>query len=337
MKRYPAALTVALFLLLALPALASAATIPVLPGGGGSPAPKTKPKPKPAHMYLSLDHAIKAGHNRLALTGRAVTVSGVLSPYVSGQTVVVKISRDGRRIGTKRLKVAKSRSGKLGKFSLKVSSGTGGRLTVSVVHAGNSKQRRAAKSTQILVYRPLLRRGSSNLLVAVMQRQLAGEGYPTPKNGSFGGTTARAVLAFNKNNGFARNSTADRRVIGMLLAERGGFHVRYPGHGRHVEADLSKQVLAEIDGSHVHAVYVTSSGKPSTPTVLGTFRFYRKQPGTNSHEMVDSTYFHGGYAIHGYKSVPTYNASHGCLRIPIADARTVYNWTRIGDIIDVYP
>jgi hypothetical protein len=334
MKRYPAALTLTLLLLLALPALASAVTVPPL-GGSGSPAPK--PKPKPARIYLSLEHAIKAGHNRLALTGRAVTVKGVIAPYVSGQKVTVKVSRNGRRIATKRLNVARSRSGKLGKFSLKVSSGSAGRLTVSAVHAANSHQRRAEKSTQILVYRPLLRRGSRNLLVAVLQRQLAGEGYPTPRGGSFGSVTARAVLAFNKNNGFARNSTADRRVIGMLLAERGGFHVRYPGHGRHVEADLSKQVLAEIDGSHVHAIYVTSSGKPSTPTVLGTFRFYRKQPGTNSHEMVDSTYFHGGYAIHGYKSVPTYNASHGCLRIPIADARAVYNWTRLGEIIDVYP
>lgn len=332
MKRYPATLALTVLLLLALPAFASALT---LPGGGG-----TKPKPHPqagAHMYLSLEHAIKSGHNRLALTARAVTVKGVLSPYVSGQKVVVKVSLGGRRIATKKLNVARSRSGHLGKFSLKVGSGTGGRLAVSVVHGATRAQRRAAASTQILVYGPLLRPGSSNLLVAVMQRQLAGEGYPTPKNGVFGPTTARAVLAFNKNNGFARNSTADRRVIGMLLAERGGFRVRYPGHGRHVEADLSKQVLAEIDGGHVHAIYLTSSGKPSTPTVLGTFRFYRKEPGTNSHEMVDSTYFVGGYAIHGYKSVPTYAASHGCLRIPIADARAVYGWTRIGEIIDVYP
>lgn len=333
MKRYPAAVTVTVLLLLALPAFASALTLP----GTGTPKPTTRHKQAGARMYLSTAHAIKAGHNRLALTSRAVTVSGVLSPYVKGQKVVVKISRGGRRIATKRLNVARSRSGRLGKFSLKVSSGAGGRLDVKVVHGATRDQKRAEKSTEILVYRPLLRPGSSNLLVAVMQRQLAGEGYPTSKNGSFGGTTARAVLAFNKNNGFARNSTADRRVIGMLLAERGGFHVRYPGHGRHVEADLSKQVLAEIDGGHVHAVYLTSSGKPSTPTVLGTFRFYRKEPGTNSHEMVDSTYFVGGYAIHGYKSVPTYAASHGCLRIPIADARAVYGWTRIGEIIDVYP
>ena len=37
--------------------------------------------------------------------------------------------------------------------------------------------------------------------------------------------------------------------------------------------------------------------------------------------MVDSNYFIRGYAIHGYAEVPTYAASHGCLRVPIPDAR----------------
>ena len=64
-----------------------------------------------------------------------------------------------------------------------------------------------------------------------------------------------------------------------------------------------------------------SSGKPSTPTVIGRFRVYSKTPGTNAEGMVDSNYFIRGYAIHGYAEVPTYAASHGCLRVPIPDAR----------------
>ena len=67
-----------------------------------------------------------------------------------------------------------------------------------------------------------------------------------------------------------------------------------------------------------------SSGKPSTPTVIGRFRVYTKTPGVNSEGMVDSNYFIRGYAIHGYAEVPTYAASHGCLRIPIPDAPAVY-------------
>ena len=53
--------------------------------------------------------------------------------------------------------------------------------------------------------------------------------------------------------------------------------------------------------------------------------------------MVDSNYFIGGYAIHGYASVPNYAASHGCLRVPIPNAVSIYNWIDIGDPIYTYP
>jgi lipoprotein-anchoring transpeptidase ErfK/SrfK len=52
--------------------------------------------------------------------------------------------------------------------------------------------------------------------------------------------------------------------------------------------------------------------------------------------MVDSNYFVSGYAIHGYAEVPTYPASHGCLRLPIADAAPVYRWVHLGTAVDVY-
>ena len=52
--------------------------------------------------------------------------------------------------------------------------------------------------------------------------------------------------------------------------------------------------------------------------------------------MVDSSYFIRGYAIHGYADVPSYNASHGCLRVPVPDAASVYRWVRIGTRVDTY-
>ena len=63
---------------------------------------------------------------------------------------------------------------------------------------------------------------------------------------------------------------------------------------------------------------------------------YSKTPGTNAKGMVHSNYFIRGYAIHGYASVPTYPASHGCVRVPIPDAMSIYNWVRLGDRIDTY-
>jgi len=86
----------------------------------------------------------------------------------------------------------------------------------------------------------------------------------------------------------------------------------------------------------VRRIYTISSGKPSTPTVLGRFRVYLKAPGENSEGMVDSNYFIRGYAIHGYHEVPAYAASHGCLRVPIPDAPAIYAWVQVGTPVDVY-
>ena len=53
--------------------------------------------------------------------------------------------------------------------------------------------------------------------------------------------------------------------------------------------------------------------------MTGHFTFIRQEPGYNSHGMYYSFYFYGGYAVHGYESVPDYPASHGCIRTFIAD------------------
>ena len=95
--------------------------------------------------------------------------------------------------------------------------------------------------------------------------------------------------------------------------------------------------MALLERQRVYRIYAVSSGKASTPTVLGRFRIYSKTIGTNAKGMVDSSYFIGGYAIHGYVSVPTFPASHGCVRVPIPNARSIYDWLRIGDRVDVYP
>ena len=92
-----------------------------------------------------------------------------------------------------------------------------------------------------------------------------------------------------------------------------------------------------LRGRKVDRIYTTSSGKSSTPTVLGRFKVYQRSFGTNALGMVHSSYFIGGYAIHGYLDVPTFPASHGCLRVPVPNAFSIFNWLRIGDRVDVYP
>jgi peptidoglycan hydrolase-like protein with peptidoglycan-binding domain len=178
--------------------------------------------------------------------------------------------------------------------------------------------------------------GSRGLAVRALQNRLAELGYLTPVNGFFNSSTSRAVLAFRKVNGMARTTSANGAVFRKLARGGGGFHVRYPSAGKHVEFDWSRQVLVLARGATPQKILHASSGKPTTPTVFGKFHFYSKTPGFNSHGMYFSNYFIGGYAIHGYAGVPNYPASHGCIRIPIPSAIAVYKWISLGDTIYVY-
>jgi lipoprotein-anchoring transpeptidase ErfK/SrfK len=175
-------------------------------------------------------------------------------------------------------------------------------------------------------------------ITRLLQKHLAQMHYAVSRSGVYDDATARAVMAYRKVNGLARTYSASASIIRSVLAGKGAFKPKYPGDGRHVEADLSRQVLALVNrGGKVYRVYHTSTGAPATPTVIGRFRVYRKSPGTNAKGMVHSSYFIRGYAIHGYASVPPYNASHGCLRVPIPNAWSIYEWLRMGTVVRVYP
>ncbi|MDQ8046271.1 MAG: L,D-transpeptidase, partial [Patulibacter sp.] len=170
-----------------------------------------------------------------------------------------------------------------------------------------------------------------------MQSLLSQHAYVIGETGHFDARTGRALVAIRKRLGLSRTATFDNALATRLAKGQGDFTVKFPGHGRHVEANLSQQLLALIGaGGKVERVYTTSSGKPSTPTVLGSYSVYRKDLGTNAKGMVDSSYFIRGYAIHGYAEVPTYNASHGCLRVPVPDALSIFRWVQYGTKVDVY-
>jgi hypothetical protein len=164
----------------------------------------------------------------------------------------------------------------------------------------------------------------------------------TPVTGTYGSGTGLAVLAFRKVNGMRRIRTASPSIFKMLVWDRGRFGLARPYLGgssknyRHVEVDISRQVMVLAAGGRAIRTYHVSTGAPGMGTIRGTFRFYRKQPGYNSVGMYYSVYFRGGYATHGYKSVPTWPASHGCVRNPIPNSRYIYNWINLGMPIAVY-
>jgi hypothetical protein len=298
------------------------------------PAPPAPPAPAQGQMTVVVDHV---GKLKTTLAGKSFRVRGDVVPYVAGQHVVVRYYRDGKKFRAKRAAVRPGASGKAGHFKVSLSTNVSGRVTVRVTkEATDTQVALKAPPQRIMVLPAHVTPGATGNAVRIMQRQLKALGYVPGKRGTYDARTGRAVLAFRKVTGLSRTSSADHAFFRRMANGGGQFKIRYPGHGKHVEADLSRQVIALIDNGRVQRIYPTSSGKPSTPTVLGHYRFYSKTPGFNSHQMYFSNYFIGGYAIHGYFDVPTYNASHGCLRIPNADAYAVYQWVKIGDRIDVY-
>lgn len=88
-------------------------------------------------------------------------------------------------------------------------------------------------------------------------------------------------------------------------------------------------------------------GRPCRTTV-GEFEIYRKgnancksskYPKPNGGApMPYCMFFHGGMAIHGSNDVPDHNASHGCVRVPKADAEWLHKeFLEVGTKVHVHP
>ena len=172
----------------------------------------------------------------------------------------------------------------------------------------------------------------------LLQARLAAMHYVVPRSGVYDAGTGRAVMAWRKLAGLSRTTLATKEVFNGLLAGRGTFKVRHPGDGRHVEARLNSQVLALIDGGRVAADLphlLGRAGDADRPREVP--RLPQDARASTPRAWSHSSYFIRGYAIHGYASVPPYNASHGCLRVPVPNARSIYDWLRIGDVVWVEP
>jgi hypothetical protein len=147
-------------------------------------------------------------------------------------------------------------------------------------------------------------------------------------------STGLGIVAMRKVNGLAISDSYAPSLFRLLLRGNAGFEPAHEGDDRHVEVDLSRQVMALVDHGKATDVVHVSTGAFGTPT--GEYSFYEKSPGYNAKGMYYSIYYSGNYATHGYSSVPYYPASHGCVRNPIPYAIYIYNWISLGDKMYVY-
>jgi L,D-transpeptidase catalytic domain len=306
-----------------------------------APAGAQEPTEPPAGEPLAdarLDIKVESGRVdrkvRWVLEDDKLLVRGHIWPYVKGQDVRLVLYRAGERLHTKTVKVLKDETRKnAGKYQYRFKNVTKEeKYTVRAFHDATAEQQAGASEKEH--FRAIEGHVSGEQSTRLLQLALRSMAFVSPLNGELDDATRRAVLAWRKVNRWEHNGSPTPGMFREAFNGEGEYKPRYSHPEKHVEGDIDRQVLVLIDNKKPVQIYTTSTGKPSTPTVQGKFRFYRQEPGTNNVGMYYSWYFYRGYAIHGYPSVPaTYPASHGCLRVPIPDAYRIYNWIDYGDTI----
>ena len=194
-----------------------------------------------------------------------------------------------------------------------------------------------------------LRSGLTGDDVLALQQRLKALHYePGAVNGSFGYDLTHAVMAFQKVERLPVTGVwtrAERVRAGHPTA----WSLRFPKPGRAVEVDITRQVLVLSEAGKVARIIDVSTGteKPYTykgesdvaHTPRGAFSVYYKIDGirvSKLGELYKPSYFYKGWAIHGSGSVPSYPASHGCVRITNPNADRLFPLLVKGTPVTLY-
>ena len=195
---------------------------------------------------------------------------------------------------------------------------TGGSLTFIVGAGPASAANRAT-----------LRMGSRGPEVLALQRRLTSLGYWLgAADGHFGDLTRQAVVAVQKVGSLYRNGECGPLTWSQVDAGRRPRARSAKGHV--IEVNKATQTLLIVDSAVVKRIYNVSTGSNQryfsegkwqiALTPSGSFRVFRHVDAWDSGplgSLYRPKYFNRGIAIHGYTSVPSTPASHGCCRVSL--------------------
>ena len=258
------------------------------------------------------------------MLGRPLVFRAVLRPRNAG-TLHVRVWKSGRELAARDFR---------GRAVVHLSTNrvTGYVIRITATPTGPYVGRE--KTVHTSVFLPYLAEGARGPSVRILERRLSQLHYLLRGVDTFyADDTADAVLAFQKVNGLARTG----RVTPGLWRRLQTAHPPRPRYrfGHHIEVNKSKQILFEVDhGRVVRVVHVSTGATGNTP--IGLWHIYSKVPGTLPDGMFDSNFFLRGFAIHGYPSVPSYPASHGCVRTPNWAAPILFASSYYGEPIYIY-
>lgn len=184
--------------------------------------------------------------------------------------------------------------------------------------------------------------------VAALEQALEARRYDVGTvDDTFDANTRHGVIAFQKVAGLPRTGRATSDVVGQLASAQPPPPLVPGGGASRVEIDLARQVLLLYEADALSRILSTSTGSGKrfceggrcrrAVTPAGKFAVYKRISGWRKSDLgrlFNPLYFNQGIAIHGFPSVPTEPASHGCVRIPMAAAR----WfpERVADGTPVY-
>lgn len=178
---------------------------------------------------------------------------------------------------------------------------------------------------------PALGPGARGLSVRTLEQRLRDLRYALRGvDEVYGQDTVEAVLAFQKVHGLPRTGRVEPWLWRRL--QRAGVP-RAQRSGDYLEVDKTRQVLFVVRGGKVAKVVHVSTGATGN-TPLGSWRVYRKVSGWDW-VLWYPMYFLRGFAIHGYPSVPAYPASHGCVRVPLWIAPSLFETHGYGTTVVV--
>ena len=256
--------------------------------------------------------------------------TGSIAPRHPDGRVTLRLVRNGRTVRTRRASLDRR-----SRFSARFEINRPGTYRVRAAfddadHVGVTKK--SARRTTPL---PSLSIGSRGTFVGRLEKRLVELGYHLEGvDRSYDRRTYDAIIAFNKVQGRVRTGSVTGSTW-RALADPKIPRPRAKSPRFHIEVDQTKQVLYVVVKGKVRDILHVSTGAGAA-TRDGVFHFFREINGTSGGGLYMPTYFDGLRAIHGWPDVPTYNASHGCVRVPMWAARWIFGVVELGDQIRIY-
>lgn len=258
------------------------------------------------------------------------SVKGNVRPAIRGGRARLVIYRSGRWVASKQVRLNKGRwiSGRL-----RVKRPGKHRVRIVVEHPDFLPA--SARTRALTPDLPGLGVGSSGGYVKLLEKRLRSLGfYLQAINQTFDYRTADAVVAFNKVRGRARVGSVDSATWNALAKPRRP-QARSESPRYHIEVDQTRQILFTVrKGKVTNTIHISTGAGGATHD--GTYRVYRKLEGHSPGRLYYPSYFDGLRAIHGWTEVPTYAASHGCVRVPYWTAKWIHRLAAIGTEVQIY-